>query len=327
MACIVTFVSMSLNAESAFGLESLSNAVTSRTARQTAINSIPYDELTAKTQKKLIQVLNKPTLYRRLPIEQIECDPELYLFLVRYPEVVVDIWRLMGATHLGAQRTGPYSMQAKDGAGTTCNVELVYGTADTHIFYADGAYTGSMVPGRLQGRAVLILHSDYKRGPTGRTIVTNQLDVFVQIDNGAIDLVARTLSPLMGKSADLNFVESTRFLSRLSNAAERNGSGVAMMSYRMTGVDANVRSGFAKMAEGVQSRTAQRTQSASAISTRRAANELSSTSQSTRSRSAATRSAATQAAATRSSATPTANEPVQRTQVLSRVTRRATTME
>ena len=40
-------------------------------------------------------VLSNVSVFRRLPTKVMDCDPDMYLFLVRHPDVVVDIWELM----------------------------------------------------------------------------------------------------------------------------------------------------------------------------------------------------------------------------------------
>src|SRR6185369_4103385 len=105
----------------------ISDADTSDQARDQAIQSLPLDELTAETRRKLMAVCERPTLFRRLPQQSMSCDPTLHVFLIRNPEVVVNIWELMEVAHMTADRQGPFFWKGSDGAGTICDVELVYG--------------------------------------------------------------------------------------------------------------------------------------------------------------------------------------------------------
>ena len=93
----------------------------------------------------------QPTIYRRMPIEVVPCDPELYVFLVRYPEIVVNMWQLMGVTKVKITRTGPYAYDTQDGAGTVSQVELVYGTREKHLFLAEGHYEGPLLAAARDG--------------------------------------------------------------------------------------------------------------------------------------------------------------------------------
>jgi len=237
-------------------------ATTSRAARNEAVQAIPFDQLNEPTQAKVWDVVSKPSMYRRMPVEAIDCDADLYLFLVRYPEVVVNIWDVMGVTKVAVRRTGEYALTASDGAGTLSNVELVYGTRDTHLFYATGKYEGRLTKRPVTARCVLLLKSGYTKTGNGRTIVTNRLDLFIRFDNAGADILAKTLHPLVGRTADFNFKASIGFLSRVSHAAETNSYGVKRLAARLTKVDPAVRRRFAELSGKVQKNTAARLSSA-----------------------------------------------------------------
>jgi hypothetical protein len=240
------------------GAAAADQADTSPQSRDEAIRSLPLSELTAETRRKLMMVCERPTIYRRLPQKSIVCDPALHMFLIRNVEVVVNIWQLMNVANITAERRGPYVWKGNDGAGTTCDLELVYGTDNLHIMYGDGFYEGSLLKHRVTGRSVLLLHSGYAHGPDRRPYVANRLDLFVQIDNLAADVVARTLSPWVGKVADANFNESCVFASKLSQTAEQNSRGVQRLAEKLTNVEPPVREEFSKVAAAVQEKAVAR---------------------------------------------------------------------
>ena len=234
-------------------------------ARAQAAAAIPFDRLSEESRGKLQRVVSQPSIYRRLPVTVIEVDPDLYLFLIRYPEVVVNMWELMGVTKAQVQRTGDFTFDATDGAGTTSHVELVYGDRKVHVLYADGAYEGPLFRRLIRGRCVLVLHSDYHQTMDQRVYVTNQLDMFVQFDNIGAELLAKTLHPLVGKTADHNFVESLRFLGQVSLAAETKTSKVQQLAERLTKIDPAVRGEFTRVTALVGQRAAARPGPARAV--------------------------------------------------------------
>jgi hypothetical protein len=205
-----------------------------------------------------MMVCERPTIYRRLPQKAMVCDAALHMFLIRNPEVVVNIWQLMGVANMTAERVGPYLWKGNDGAGTTCDVELVYGTDQLHVLYSDGFYEGSLLKHKVTGRCVMLLKSGYAQTADRRPYVANRLDLFVQIDNLAADVVARTLSPWVGKVADANFHESCVFASKLSDAAEKNNPGVLRLADKLTKVEPPVRDEFSRVAAAVGQRAATR---------------------------------------------------------------------
>ena len=219
--------------------------------RREAKSRIPFSKLTPDAQRKIRAVIDRPTLYRKMPTNQINCDADLYQFMVRYPEVVVNIWQLMGITKVSANRTGPYHLEASDGVGTVTKVELVYGDQNTHLIYCDGYYEGPMFRRPIKGRCVLVLRSEFGNAANGSAAVTNSMDVFLQFDNMAVDVVTRTLHPLVGKAADMNFVQSTQFLERVWRTTEENGPGMTRLAERLDQVQPDVRRQFAKLTESV----------------------------------------------------------------------------
>ncbi len=55
------------------------------------------------------------------------------------------------------------------------------------------------------------------------------------------------MHPLLGKSADLNFVQSTQFLERISRTSEENGAGMGRLAKRLDNVQPDVREQFAQL--------------------------------------------------------------------------------
>ena len=227
---------------------------TSRASREQAISQIPLRSLKEPLQTRIQKIVVKPTIYRRLPIEVIPCDPQLYLFLVRYPEVIVNMWQLMGVTKVVIKRTGAYAYDARDGAGTVSQVELVYGTRDQHLFLAEGYYDGPLLPRRVTGRCAMLLTSAYSKGAEQRCLVSNRLDVFVQLDKVGAEIVAKTLHPFLGRTVDTNFSESARFVSQVSHVAESNGPGVQRLVSRLKNVEPEVRTQFARITSAINQR-------------------------------------------------------------------------
>jgi len=223
-------------------------------SRNEAINSIPFDQLTEQTQEKLWNVVSHPSIYRQLPVTVIETDPDMHVFLIRYPEVIVNMWQLMGVTKVQMERTGDYTFKASDGAGTVCDVQLVYGDQNRHVYYAEGSYEGVLLRKLIRGSCVMVLKSDYARTDDQHAYATNRLDMFVQLDNVGAEILAKTLHPLVGKSADHNFIESTRFLGQVAQAAETRSAGLQQLAGRLNNVGQPVRERFVQVATEVNHR-------------------------------------------------------------------------
>lgn len=222
-------------------------ASTSEEDRIAAVKAIPFSKLRDDVKAKLLTVVEKPSLYRRMPDQQIDCNPDLFVFIIRYPEVLINIWDLLGISNVQIKRTAPFEFDVTDGAGTVTTAELVYGTKNLHLIYAEGAYEGPLLKRKLSGRCVLLLQSDYSLSDAKRPQIANRLDAFVSIDSAGAEMVAKTLHPVMGRTADHNFQETAGFIGRLSQAAEANGDGFGKFAERLQLVEPKIRADFQKI--------------------------------------------------------------------------------
>ena len=248
--------------------EELTTGSSARKLRQEVVKQLPWAQLNPETKAKIGDVVDKPNMYRSLPRMAIQIDREYLNFLIRHPEVVVNIWELMGITEMKAKRIAPYVIETDDGAGTTSNMELVYGSNDTHIFYGEGQYEGPVLRKTLNARCVIVVRTSPRKQGVGlagqaagvvnkeRQMVC-QLDVFLKIQNAAAGFVVRTIQPIVGPTADHNFAESMKFLQRLNETTEQNGYGVQEMGKKLS-VDRPVQQKFILIAGDVHQRAASR---------------------------------------------------------------------
>ena len=222
-------------------------ATSSRAARQEALKTIPLKKLSPDDHRRVSSTLDAARIFRRLPIQVTECDPDMYLFLVRHPEVVVNIWEVMKISNVALERTGEDTFRATDGAGTLCHVKYCYSDHDTQVIYAEGSYDGPLFKRPVQARCVLTLKSGYIRETNGRYYVTSRMDTFIDIEHIGLEVLARTLQPLVNRAADYNFVETAAFLGQISRTSELNPLGVGRLSRKLTKLDPTVRNRFAEL--------------------------------------------------------------------------------
>ena len=213
--------------------------------RKSIIDALPLDRLTPDARQRILSIAEKPTLFRQLPREAITCDPDMFLFLTRNPDALVGLWDLMGVTQVQSQRVGPFQIEASDGVGTLCKVDLVYGDDHQHIFVVNGSYDGRMTPKTINGKGVFVLNSSYAKAADGRTTVYGTLDCFVQLESLGMDLIVRTLSPIIGRSADSNYSQTAAFIAQVSQSSAENPSGMLDIASRLPQVDPPTRQLFA----------------------------------------------------------------------------------
>ena len=235
--------------------QNTTEGTSSREARDAAIHRIPFPQLIPEASTRLRTVVTNSSYFRSMPAETVDCDPEMFTFLVRHPEVIVNIWEVMGVTKVSLQRNGPYQLQGNDGAGTASKMDLVFGNDSMHIYFANGSYQGSLWARELSGKCVVILHNRPGPLPNGKRGIVASMDVFMKLDNLGADLVVKTLGPLMGKTADYNFTECSFFFSQISQTAERNPYGIQQLAKRLTKIDPNIRDQFIAVTASVAQRS------------------------------------------------------------------------
>jgi hypothetical protein len=218
-----------------------------REAREDAIRAVPYARLDRAARGKVSTVLANPTIFRRLPTQTIECDPHLYIFLVEHPDLVVNIWDVMGVSEVSVDRVSEPVFDVNDRAGTRGRLEFVYRGPDLHVVYAQGSYTGPMLPRPVHGECVLVLRSSYIRSNDGRYFVRAKLDAFLRLDNVGVGLLAKTFQPLVTTAADHNFRETVAFVGSVSRAAEVNYAGIQRLADKLANVTAECRQQFTEL--------------------------------------------------------------------------------
>lgn len=242
-------------AEPLLGRRDPSRGDTSRAARDEAVKAIPYQHLGQDARTKIDGVLADTTIFRRLPVQVIQCDPDMYLFLVEHPDVVVNIWEVFGVTQLAVREVARDTFRIADEDGTTGTMELLYADHDTHIYYADGSSEGPVRARPIRGRVLVVLKSAYVQETDGQYYVTCRLDAFLQVDRAGLEFVTKTLQPIVGHVADVNFSQTAGFVGSLSRTAANNPAGVARLAAKLTEVQPPNRQRLAELAERVASKT------------------------------------------------------------------------
>jgi hypothetical protein len=218
------------------------DATSSRAARTEAMRAIPWRQIAPQNRPLAQDVVTNASLYRRLPTRVIDCDPEVFTFLLQHPEVVIDVWRVMGISQVSLDRLPNGSYRGSDGAGTTGNVRYLYANwnaaaENTAVVYAEGSYEGKPFVNPLRAKSLILLRSGAVRETNGRQYITVRIDSFMKIEQMGVELVAKTVQPWISKTADRNLIETLTFVSNFSRTAEKNPDGMKRLATRLSAVD------------------------------------------------------------------------------------------
>lgn len=217
-------------------------ATSDRAAQTEALRTIPWRQLSPVDRHAVQSITQNASIYRRLPMRVIDCDPEMFTFLAQHPEVVVDVWRVMGISRVMLERSGNGMFRGTDGAGTDGTVRFLYanwgqGAQNKALIIADGSYEGPPFLSPVKAHSVLLLQSGAVQETNGRYYVTVRVDSFMKVDQVGLDVLAKTVQPWIARTADQNFVETLSFISNFSRTAEKNPQGMQRLASRLKAVD------------------------------------------------------------------------------------------
>jgi hypothetical protein len=255
-------IALLLGAGPAAAVESVSPVPTTRDlgasgrdARRRALAAVPLDRLPEADRRAVEKCLRSHTIHRRLPVETVTCDAELVDFVLTRPEVLVDVWRVLGISRLSLDPTGPRQWRLADGYGTVGTVRLLHherwAAGGVLVFHGRGGYTGPLSPRDLTGSCLVIVrHAPAPADADGRPRQAVQIDAFLDVDGLGLELVTRALQPLIIHSAAANLHEIALFVSQFAAAAERNPAAVARLAGRMSRTAPEDRRALVELAAG-----------------------------------------------------------------------------
>ncbi|HVT26606.1 MAG TPA: hypothetical protein VHE81_01175 [Lacipirellulaceae bacterium] len=251
----------------AAGLSILSSvdgdATSSRSAYNEAVCAIPWKQMSPASRQTAQTVINDTSIYRRLPTRIIDCDPDLFTFLLQHPEIVIDVWRLMGISQVALDKSPDGIYHGTDGAGTTGTVRYLFchwgaSANNVAVVYADGAYQGPPFVTPLKAQSIMLLRSSAVRETNGRHYITVRIDSFVRVEQLAVEIIAKTVQPWIAKTADRNFIETLSFVSNFSRTAEKNPQGMRRLAYRLEALDEPTRNELVSLCFRTSERYGQR---------------------------------------------------------------------
>jgi hypothetical protein len=220
----------------------LADATSSRAAREEAVRAVPWRNMTPETRRAAQFVVKNAGIYRRLPTRVIDCDPDMFNFLFQHPEIVIDVWRVMGISQVMIEKMPDGSYRGTDGAGTNGTVRVLFtrlgqNGENVAVVFADGSYRGRPFVSELKAQSLLLVRWSAVQETNRRHYVTVRVDSFVRLDQVGVELLAKTVQPWIAKTADRNFIETLSFLSNFSRTAEKNPQGMQRLANRLATID------------------------------------------------------------------------------------------
>ncbi|NQV25796.1 MAG: hypothetical protein HQ518_15670 [Rhodopirellula sp.] len=223
----------------------------SRTVLNDALGRLPLDELTDKQRKRVNEVLEHRSMFRRLPAISIDASQDVYTHLTHNPASVVGIWRVLGISNFTMTRTGPTEWYGDAGDGSTGTIEVLSRSPNRHLLLCTGKYKSPLLARPIEATAVMHLQTQYQQGEDLQPKVVHGLDLFVMFPSHTVDTVARVIAPVSHMIADRNFRELSLFVRFMNVAMERQPGWVEQTIQRIDGIDREERLELMKLAARV----------------------------------------------------------------------------
>lgn len=239
------------------------DATSSRAALDDAVRLIPWKQMSPANRNTAQFIVKNASIYRRLPTRIIDCDPDLFTFLLQHPEVVIDVWHVMGITQVSLEKSPDGVYRGTDGAGTNGSVRYLFSNWGANaqnlaVVYAEGAYTGAPFVTPLKAKSIMLVRSSGVQETNGRHYITVRIDSFIYVEQLGVEVIAKTVQPWINRAADQNVIETMTFVSNFSRTAEKNPQGMQRLAKRLSAVDEPTRNQLVSLCYRTAERYAQR---------------------------------------------------------------------
>ncbi|MBR0238350.1 MAG: hypothetical protein IJQ39_09695 [Thermoguttaceae bacterium] len=180
---------------------------------------------------RLQSVLRNVTVFRRLPVYQVESDKSMVMFMVNHPDAVVNIWEKLGISQISVRERGDGLYEVSDVAGTTGWMKRLWVGENGILYYLEGSYHGSLLKNDVRGKVLVLARFSTTRNSAGTEAVTCYVDTFLSLEQKSVDLGVRLLFPMLGKVADNNLEQTLAFVRWYSDGCK--SSPVTLSSFAM----------------------------------------------------------------------------------------------
>ena len=212
--------------------QALADAASDRGTRQYVSSELQaLQGLSQDDALRLQSVLMNVTVFRRLPVYQVESDKSMVMFMVNHPDAVVNIWDKMGISQISVRERGDGLYEVSDVAGTTGWMKRLWSGENGILYYLEGRYQGSLLKNDVRGKALVLARFSSSLNSEGTETVTCYVDTFLSLEQKSADLGVRLLFPMLGKVADNNLEQTLAFVRWYSDGCK--SSPALLSSYAM----------------------------------------------------------------------------------------------
>ncbi len=230
------------------GLTIIKPGSSTTTVRKQSIAELGLERLSPEGQQKSQAVLKNLGMFRKLPTISFECDPAVYEYFLRNPDVAVSTWRAMDISQFQLHESGPNQYHADAGDGSVGDLELLVHTPTDTMIHCDGAFKSPLLPKPIIARSLMRVQTSFAKEQDGRIIGTHSGEVYVEFPSQAIEAAARVIAPVSHSIADRNFKQMTLFVHLMSQAMVKHPGWVEQTGNKLEGISKQRKQEFIEVA-------------------------------------------------------------------------------
>jgi len=190
---------------------------------------IPWDNLGERATTLAKQMMERPTVLARGPLDTFTCAPEQYYWLLDNPDRAVTAWRRLGAKCVSIQKRADGRFVYADESGSEVFWETVHQGRGVRIWFAEGKVKASAVLPLVPVKALVILRHTEGKAADGAVVVRHHSEVVIHTDSKAAAAVTKLMGQSAPKVAEQGLGQLQMFFSALSCYLERHPERVEML--------------------------------------------------------------------------------------------------
>ncbi|WP_169975263.1 hypothetical protein [Tautonia rosea] len=181
---------------------------------------LPLHQVAPEARAEVSEVISEHSFHHKGEPETFPCDPQLYLSLLNEPALTLALWQDLSTSPARLMQIAPGVYQGTDGSGTTATWSFVLRSPQMHALLCNLEYRSPRGSAHLEGRIVLIVHTNYFKEASGSPWIQHNVEAFVKVDSKGWRAVAKTFRPLIERLLEDQIQEAGWFVSLMGRLVE-----------------------------------------------------------------------------------------------------------
>ena len=160
----------------------------------------------------------------RVEHEPYAARPEVWEYLLDHPEFATHVTRALKVARFRIWHDGA-DLWVDDGWGVKGQFTIVHAERGMRVLYARGQFEQKVLP-EIRGQAVGTLEYAFRQDEAGHTVVATAASGYVQVDNRALNALARIAAPMVQAKADKEAGYLLRTFARVTRAIDEDPARV-----------------------------------------------------------------------------------------------------